>query len=88
MNAYVNHGRWVVDCPEPYCGGAGLAETVLVCENCKRVTQVVWPTNRTDIDRALVPRPVPQTRNWTPGETVEDLLKENEAHGVDISSVL
>jgi hypothetical protein len=20
--AYVNHGRWVADCPRPYCGGA------------------------------------------------------------------
>ncbi|KKL51323.1 hypothetical protein LCGC14_2296620, partial [marine sediment metagenome] len=82
MNVYVNHGRWVVDCPTEYCGGASIAETVFVCDNCKRVTKVVWPDNRTDIDRVLNVRPVPQTRNWIPGETVDDLERENVSYGL------
>ena len=82
MNAYVNHGRWVVDCPEPYCGGAAIAETVFVCNNCKRVEPVEWPEYKTLIDDVLNVRPVPQTRNWIPGETVNDLKRENKAHGL------
>ncbi len=87
MNAYMNAGRWVVDCSDPDCPGAGLASHVYVCENCKRITRVVWPTERDEVDRLVEVRPVPDTRNWrgpwNPDESVEALRLENAAHGLD-----
>jgi hypothetical protein len=56
---------------------------------------VTWPDNRHEIIAVLVRRPLPDTRNWYPtdhpvavrfglphGQTVRDLVDENEAHGV------
>ena len=80
--AYLNHGRWVVDCPDPDCAGAELAREVFVCSNCKRTTEVEWPDDKSLIDNATAVRSVPQTRNWRPGETLDDLNRENEMHGV------
>ncbi len=89
MNAYMNGGRWVVDCSDPDCTGAGLANSVFVCENCKRITKVVWPVERDEVDRLVEVRPVPETRNWRgpwkPDEPVDTLRRENAAHGLDRS---
>ncbi len=83
MIAYLNHGRWVVDCPDPDCAGASIAGDLFVCENCKRVAPVEWPEYKTLIDATTSLRPVPETRNWQPGETIDDLRRENAAHGLD-----
>ena len=84
---YMNAGRWVVDCPDPDCPGAGLARHVYVCRNCNRITKVVWPTERVEVDHLVEVRPVPDTRNWrgpwNPTEPVDDLRRENAAHGLD-----
>ncbi len=85
MIAYLNHGRWVVDCPDRDCAGAELASNLFVCENCKRVGPVEWPEHKTLIDEITSLRPVPETRNWIPGETVNNLRKENMSHGLDSS---
>jgi hypothetical protein len=37
---------------------------------------------RQAIEAALRVRPDPTTRNWLPGETVADLLRENAEHDV------
>ena len=81
MSAYVNHGRWVVDCSTEGCEGARLAaDAWKPCQNCGRITEAVYPPNRLLIDVWLSRRIVPQTRNWYPYETVEDLVAENVAH--------
>ena len=82
MNAYVNHGRWVADCDTPYCGEAHLASPgdVFLCGNCGQQSPVTWPLDKTLIDAALSRRLVPGTRNWLPGETVQDLIIENTEH--------
>ena len=79
MKAYVNHGRWVADCPIPFCGQAWLADRIPVeCENCGQPPgPIEWPTEQERIESLLAVRPVPQTRNWLPGETVDDLIAEN-----------
>jgi hypothetical protein len=41
-----------------------------------------WPPNVADIEALVMPRPVPATRNWLPGETMLDLLAENIEHGI------
>lgn len=93
--AYVNHGRWIAECPD--CAGAQIVsekERRFWCLNCGNATvnfawrHVRMPQKRTAIETKLVLRPAARsdravTRNWLPGETVEDLQRENAEHGVD-----
>lgn len=94
--AYVNHGRWVADCPHPDCHSAehyqdpyngkygGLRPNAFHCTapgGCGLSYPVVWPPNIAEIERWLVMRPIMTTRNWLPGETIADLVLENAEHG-------
>jgi hypothetical protein len=56
---------------------------VLHCGNCGQTSQVSFPAERPQITRILNRRPVPETRNWYPGETAEGLAAENAEKGVD-----
>jgi len=91
----MSHGLWVADCPREGCRGAehygshpvtgyvgGLSRSVFRCENCKLSTEAQWPSDADDIEMLLSARPVPETRNWLPGESVRDLLTENLANRV------
>lgn len=84
--ARVNWGRWLADCPtgdldapviDPQWG-------VAVCLTCGSVftSSIVMPPDWADIDAALMVRPLVHTRNWSPPETLADLLAENAAHGL------
>lgn len=84
--AYANHGRWVVECPD--CRGAQLAspsDPRFMCNCCGNVAAggawrpVIWPKNRDAIEEQLAARP-PENRNWSPGESLAQLRRENEAH--------
>lgn len=90
-----NAGHWIADCPRPGCANAehagphrvtghvgGLGGAVFRCSNCELTCPTEWPPNVEDIERLLAMRPVPETRNWWPGETLTDLLAENIAHGL------
>lgn len=84
--ARVNWGRWIADCADRWCSSAEKlrpGQTAIVCTNCKQISKVEWPSNPGSIDAALRLRPVPDTRNWFPGETVEDLIRENTEHGLE-----
>jgi hypothetical protein len=87
--AYVNHGRWVADCPFG-CGGAELArDDVFLCRECGNVQNrhhpvpLVWPAEEDvrAIEAALVVRPV-LNRNWNLNESLGALLVENVMHGL------
>jgi hypothetical protein len=81
--AYANRGRWVVDCP--VCSDAlklTPGEPLFGCWGCGTEAEVVWPVNPAAIERLLGMRPLAQSRNWQPGETLHDLLAENVAHGI------
>lgn len=84
--AYVNEGRWVVDCP--FCAGAQLASRVdrrfwcVECQNAEVAgawVTVSWPLQEREIEAALGDRPKLNT-HWLPDETVSDLVSENELH--------
>lgn len=99
MKAFVNDGRWLVFCADPNCAQAerdwgglrfkkdgtpyGIVGNISFCGNCRLLSDVSFPADRDRITEVLSARPVPETRNWMPGETVEDLIEENAAHGVD-----
>lgn len=91
VETYVNHGRWVVECP--FCPSAQLAfdeERRFYCTECfnaeveHRWVTVVWPDEETRaaIEEALSKRPEPATRNWYTYETPQMLRAENRAHGI------
>lgn len=70
--AYVNHGRWVADCPRKFCGNAFALEPrqpLYQCMGqggCGMVAMLTWPADAQEIWDALQKRPVPTTRNWYP----------------------
>lgn len=88
IKAYVNQGRWVVDCPD--CNNAQLAcktDPRFLCNECGNVVvgnlwrPVTWPPNVAGIETVLEVRPI-ANQNWTPGETIQDLVAENTLMGV------
>ena len=54
------------------------------CWLCGTVTEVIWPSEAmmAGVERLLMMRPDPTTRNWFPPETLHDLMFENGAHGI------
>lgn len=84
MFAELNHGRWIVCCPEDGCTNAELATTDrFLCSVCGERGRIVWPVERGEIERLTLVRPV-KNRNWTPGESVALLVAENLEHEVRI----
>ncbi len=85
--ARINWGRIVVDCPSPICKAALTLPPgwpVYDCWECPAVGAVAWPANLADIASVLWLRPDPFTRNWEPGESLEQLVVENIAERVGI----
>lgn len=84
--ARVNHGRWIADCPRPYCPNAMRltpGQTQFHCGGeggCLLVAGVEWPQDADAIWEALAVRPVPSTRNWYP-EGHAEAVKLGMAHG-------
>lgn len=95
--AYINHGRWIADCPRD-CGCALTLDPhqpTYACPECKWMGGVEWPDNADEIWEALQKRAVPRTRNWFPsghslalrsnsphGQTVKQLIEETEENEV------
>lgn len=77
-------------------GSRGTPKESFLCSYCKCLaTSIHWPKNADEIMEILDRRPVPHTRNWYPeghitalefgipdGETAEELLAENDKHGI------
>ena len=98
LDAEVNHNRWVVDCPEPNCGGALIVtsrESYFLCPECGSPGNggnwynVRFPPEKRAIEEALKKRPLHDpryrgTRNWRPMETVAALRLENRTHGLEV----
>ena len=94
MNAYMNHGRWVVDCAAGDCEAVLFADRsvcecndVSVCDHpsipCGVPIEAVFPDDRADIDWLMSRRPRRANRNWDT-ETVAELKAENLLHGVGV----
>ena len=90
VHARIEVGHWVVECGTKFCRDALRMEygTGFLCPTCGIAQDVIWPSPA-DVQRIvalLAARPDPMTRNWLPGETVQHLLVENLAHGIDHAS--
>jgi hypothetical protein len=91
VRAFVDNGIWVVRCPE--CDTqhfAPWADRRFHCLNengCPRAASdqwdpVEWPEDWEKIEWTLMYRPRMHNWNYLPGETLEDLERENFEHGV------
>lgn len=84
--AYVNHGRWVANCPN--CNG-GIpcfkGEKLGVCPDCRNGYEIQRPDKDEvkEVERLLSKRST-VNRNWFPHETVEQLKADNLRYGVKI----
>lgn len=91
---WVYRGKWVVDCPDPECfwtyyaiTDTGLPRYLYRCcgdqngPGCGKPFELIWPPLDVaeEIVDILSERSLLATRNWTPNETVEHLLAENDA---------
>lgn len=97
LPVFMSYGRWVAKCPRPGCHNAeqfgrcddsspgGLTGSSFTCRvthgGCGLQAAVDWPPNVDDIEYLTRARPI-AARNWFPGETVDDLLKENVMNGL------
>ena len=93
FQAYVNHGRWLADCPQ--CGGSEIVrvDQPFRClgkvnagfhgetTECGCVMDVEWPDEKREIEAILIKRKL-ENRNWVTGETVEFLRAENAERGI------
>ena len=82
--AFVNHGRWIVPCPN--CNSADLLVLGTIrftCRECHQTHDIVSPMDMEEINAALRLRLKVENRNWMPGETVKTLRLENILHGVE-----
>lgn len=97
VEAVVNHGRWIAACPSDRCYGAVklFDKTAVICDctddyvcdhigRCNQTITPLFPPHSTHIEDILIRRPKRTTRNWVPGETIEQLQAENLKHGVRI----
>ena len=87
VSAEIVRSSWRVSCP--FCASATVAEPgePFFCPDCMMAGNnglamlVIMPEEREQIERILNMRPVPETRNWLPHESVDDLIVENIEHG-------
>lgn len=88
VDVYQRVARWIADCPACGFGRAcmyvwlegPLAMFCVACGNADighRWRSVLVPTNYREIERMLLARADPTTRNWLPGESMDELLSEN-----------
>jgi hypothetical protein len=92
VEAHANWGAWAAKCGRcingtPFRHAPGYLRPGTPsweCWLCGAVTEVIWPSEKTmrDVERLLMMRPDPTTRNWLPGESVQDLMWENAEHGI------
>lgn len=83
ITPYINHSRWVADCPE--CnGGMGCWDEMQtsICMDCGHQYQLQWPENRATAVAILLLRPEAK-RNWYPDEPLSRLEAENLLIGVE-----
>lgn len=90
LQVMCRQGRWIVQCPG--CKAAQKASTgvpMFYCDVCRNPgtdpphlrVHVEWPEDWEAIDAVLDCRPARAFQNWLPGETLADIVAENEAAG-------
>ena len=93
--ATINEGRWIAECPTHDGGAIVVSQTqpYFLCptcgspENAGNWYHIIFPSDKRVIENLLLKRPAKDNfqainRNWKPGETIADLQRENNEHGI------
>lgn len=82
VHARVNHGRWVTDCLA--CSQSVFTHPdwrIACCGECGATYRdVQFPEHIHEITALLLQRPDRTKQNWEPGESIEQLVAENDQH--------
>lgn len=84
VEAYINHGRWIGDCPE--CPAAQIVDPDdprMLCPNCGGGWFTVVfppPKKKAEIEEQLLRVPRQENRNWNTWESVDDVKADIDAH--------
>jgi hypothetical protein len=93
VSARIDANTWLIDCE---CGAGNATDPAwgfACCFGCGAIhTTVLFPDDATLIEAALIARPNIRSRGWDcagyrgrlAGQTVEDLVTENETIGLDV----
>lgn len=80
--AYITLGIWRMRC---VCGEAPSTHPdwrLACCAGCGAIyANVVFPSDRAELEAVLLKRPRVRDRNWLAGWSVADLVAQNVAHG-------
>jgi len=90
VDAQIIRSNWICKCP--FCNGAQVVNLTdpFYCVDCVmqanefKAMAIVFPDEQRAIETILSKRPVPETRNWSNVETVDDLVRENSEHGIGV----
>lgn len=92
--ARVNQNRWIADCPQERCPGTSYVwingPHQFICNVCAnlgircRWRPLIVPADWREIERVLFERFIPTEREWSPGQTVDDLLAINLTMGYPV----
>ena len=78
----VRQGRWLIACVCGYFPVYDPEWELAVCLNCAAVHRSAPSSNWREAEAVLMRRPDVVTRNMESGETVADLRRENDEHGL------
>ncbi len=82
VSARIESGFWVATCECGAGNGVHPEWERARCFACGAVHRVRLPRQWRAIEHVLLERPLSETRNWKPGETLAGLRAENREHGV------
>lgn len=85
VEAHANWGAWAAKCDRcPWGGRLQRFTPSFECPFCGLFNEVIWPSEEMvkGVERLLMMRPDPSTRNWWPHETLHHLMWENGEHGL------
>jgi hypothetical protein len=80
----ISDGHWQLVCA---CGNYPAYDptwALACCFRCGAIYRQAPPVEWREIEAVLLKRPRPTSRHWLPGETLEDLRRENLAHGDEV----
>ena len=82
----VRQGIWKIACATLGCLNHPVVSVewrLALCWDCGAIYErLLIPADIEAIERVLLQRPVPETRNWWLDETLADLIAENAAQGI------
>jgi len=85
LEARIEYARFLVDCPNCNSAEYAFEDKLFFCSQCLnsdvdgKARKVKMPKDRKQIEVILGKRAI-KNRHWFPGETIDDLEKENTLH--------